>query len=142
MAELLKEYGGKIVSFEQSESYYESVQKHFPDSLRETADLRLANVNLDWFGSYRGIYYDFEPPAEVDLVYIDGATRTRGNEESNFVYRRLNADLIRMHLAGTKIGHAITDHRWAIYPFYKDQLPGYNIKYSRWWKSIIIDPIN
>jgi hypothetical protein len=139
-AQLLSQYGGRIVSFEQSRTYYDSVQQAFPDALRDTADIRLEPVRLSWFGSYRGIYFDFEPPAAVDLVYIDGPARTRGNAASDIGYHRVNADLVRMVQAGTKVGYAFSDHRWVNAPFFRDHLPGYEVQCSRWWKSVIIRP--
>lgn len=140
-AQLLQPYGGKIVSFEQSPKFYDRLQPAFPAELRDTADIRLAPVALDWFGPYRGIFFDTEPPPAVDLVYIDGPTRTRGNVASDIPYPRINADLVRMIEAGTSVAHAFTDHRWANFPAYERLLPNHRVRCSRWWKSIIVTPI-
>ena len=138
IAQLLKSYGGKLVSFEQSPQYYEQFQLNFPKELKDTADVQLVNVKLDWFGDYRGIYYDFDPPPHIDFVYIDGATRTRGDLHSDFVYPRFNADIVRMNDCGVSIDYAVTDHRWANFLFYEEALTQHLVKPSRWWKSIII----
>ena len=137
-----REFGikGKVVSFEQCPQYFGLLDGNFPDELRKYAEINLAQVNLDWFGEYRGIYYDVPSfPSQVDLVYIDGATRTRGNEESDFVYPRLNADIVRMHQSGTRIRLGFTDHRYACFPFYQEQLGvAYDVSLSKMWCSIII----
>ncbi|MFL2644954.1 MAG: hypothetical protein ACJ0KI_04710 [Dehalococcoidia bacterium] len=139
IAQMIKSYGGKLISFEQSPKYYDQVQQNFPEELKDTAEIKLCPVRLDWFGDYRGIYYDFDAPPHIDFLYIDGATRTRGNPDSDFVYPRLNADIVRMNDAGTSIDYAVTDHRWANYLFYKEVLTQYSVNPSRWWKSIIIN---
>jgi len=139
IAQMIKSYGGKLISFEQSPKYYDQVQQNFPEELKDTAEIKLCPVRLDWFGDYRGIYYDFDAPPHIDFLYIDGATRTRGNPESDFVYPRLNADIVRMNDAGTSIDYAVTDHRWSNYLFYREVLTQYSVKPSRWWKSIIIN---
>src|SRR5690606_17958596 len=104
-------------------------------------EITLAKIGLDWFGPYRGIYYEHDRFSEdVDFVYVDGPTRTRGNSVSDFAYPRLNADLVRMIQAGCKIRRAITDHRYAAFPFYKDFLePEYRVTFHRHWRSIFIN---
>lgn len=139
-AQLLQAYGGKIISFEQSPSYYNALQGAFPEALRDSADIRLAPVRLRWFGGWRGIYFDVEPPSSVDLIYVDGPSRTRGSPESDFAYPRFNADLVRLREAGTRIGYAFSDHRWANCPFWRHHMPEYQLRCSRWWKSIIVTP--
>lgn len=138
MAQLIKPYGGKIVTFEQSPEYYDKFNSIFPLELKDSAEIKLCPVRLDWFGDFRGIYYEFSAPEHIDFVYIDGATRTRGNMESDFVYPRVNADIVRMQDSGTIVDYAVTDHRWANFLFYKESLSEHSVKPSRWWKSIII----
>jgi len=133
---------GKCISFEQSEKYYNLLIKNFPDELIDFAEIKLRPVRLKWYGAYRGIYYDFdykEIPKNIDFIYIDGATRTRGNKKSNFVYRRLNSDIINLVNAGIDVDYAITDHRYANFPFYQSELGNYfNIKLLKNWRSIEI----
>ena len=133
---------GKLYTFEQSPKYYDMLCANLPRELLEYVDLNLVKVRLKWFGDYRGIYYDITKfPAEIDFIYIDGATRTRGCTESDFVYRRCNADIVRIKQQGTSVKLAITDHRYANYPFYVQRLePKYTVRLSRTWRSIIIKP--
>ena len=146
IAETLKlnhqRYGikGKLISHEQSQKYYDKFNPKFPSSLREYAELNLTPVRLEWFGPYRGIYYDIDDyPKVVDLIYVDGATRTRGCSQCDFAYRRLNADIIRMKNCGTKFKTAITDHRYANHPFYVNELSSeFKVSLSKIWRSIII----
>ena len=133
---------GKVISFEQSPDYYDLFMTHFPDELSEYVEPNLKRVGLKWFGNYRGIfYYIDEFPKYIDLVYIDGATRTRGCPESDFVYRRLNADIVRMKNRGVFVKYAVTDGRYANYPFYFSELSSdCNVRLSKLWNSIIITP--
>lgn len=136
-----QEFGvkGKLVSFEQSPDYYKRVQRYFPDSLREWVDVHLAPVRLDWFGPYRGLYFDFQPPERIDLAYIDGPTLPEVTRPQTPDFPRQNADLVRLHRDGCDIGMAVTDHRWPNYPFFKDMMEEtHTIRCSRWYKSITV----
>ena len=131
---------GRVISFEQSESYYDSLIKNFPESLKEFVEIKLSLVRLKWCNQYRGIYYDIkqeEIPKSIDLVYIDGATRTRGDQKSNFPYRRLNADIVNLVKWGFEIKYAITDHRYANLPFYQSELGhSFDVRLVKRWRSI------
>lgn len=146
IAEILRmnqeEFGvaGKIISYEQSPQYFEWFISKFPVSLKAFAEIHLTHVKLEWFGNYRGIYYDIQQfPKKIDFIYIDGATRTRGCPASDFPYPRLNADLLHMKNAGCQWKLAISDHRYANYPFYEKELSAdYNLHLSKLFRSIVI----
>jgi hypothetical protein len=132
---------GHLVSLEQSPRWYEAIQAAFPDDLREYVDLRLERVRLSRFGNWRGIHFDVTPPQAIDLAYVDGPTRTRGDARSDFPYSPFSANLVQLHGLGTRIGMAVTDHRWPIYPLLNETLASsYDIRCSKWWRSIILTP--
>jgi hypothetical protein len=133
---------GRVVSFVQSEGYFRAAEAAFSDELCRYADLRLNPLQLKWYGAYRGLSFRDVPLEDsIDLVYVYGPTRPRGDERSNFVFRRSNADLVNLYQGVCRIVYAITDHRWANFPFFRDFLSGdFHVTCSRCYKSIIIEP--
>ena len=112
----------------------------FPVEFNDFAEIKLCPVRLKWYNSFSGIYYDLdyqEIPKNIDFVYIDGATRTRGDKKSDFVYRRLNSDIVNLVKSGFDVAYAITDHRYANFPFYQYELGNYfDIKLLKNYRSI------
>ena len=132
---------GKLISFEQSEKWSELIANNFPHELLEYVELNLKHVRLENFSQkYRGLYYENDYyPKEIDLMYIDGPTATRGNKESEDALQFwLCADIVKMVNNGVTIKYAVTDHRHVNFIFYKKCLTEYNISFSRYWRSIII----
>jgi len=129
---------GTLYSLEQSPSYFEMFEREFPEELKSGVVMKLAPVRLEWFGEYRGIYYDVDHlPTEIDLAYVDGATRTRGCPQADFSYTTLNADLVRLDSLGHRIRHAVSDHRWANFLFWKAWLaPKHSVRCQRVTRSI------
>ena len=114
---------GKCISFEQSEKYYNLLMEKFPVEFNDFAEIKLCPVRLKWYNSFRGIYYDLdyqEIPKNID-----------------FVYRRLNSDIVNLVKSGFDVAYAITDHRYANFPFYQYELGNYfDIKLLKYYRSI------
>ena len=73
----------KVVSYEQSEHFYDLLQENFPNELREYGEIILAPLQLQRFGDYRGLSYKIDKyPKAADLVYIDGPTRIKKDQNN------------------------------------------------------------
>ena len=141
-----KRYGidGRLYSFEQNEDWYNQFIKLFPKSLMSYTDLNLRKVKYEYFNNnYRGLYYDYPSyPEKVDLIYVDGPTKTRGNKESDDAMQVwFCADIVKMKESGTKINFVTTDKRYSNHLFYKEYFHDYKIRFSKYWHTIIIDQI-
>ena len=129
---------GKVVSFEQSEHYYDLLQENFPNELREYGEIILAPLQLQRFGDYRGLSYKIDKyPNTVDLVYIDGPTRIKKDQNNPKFW--FMSDIINLINNGCDLKFALTDHRYINYLPYK-KLIGYkyHIKILKRYRSIEI----
>ena len=129
---------GKIISFEQSEKYYDLVQSNFPEELREYAEIKLAPVQYKRYGDFRGLSYKIDKyPSSVDLAYIDAPTRTRGDSNTQEFW--LMSDIIELINNGCDLKFALTDKRFVNYLAYKKLLGHkYYIKLVKKYRSIEI----
>lgn len=137
---------GKIISFEQSEEWYEKLVRTFPAELKQYVNLNLVPVRYERFGSYRGNYFDFaDYHKEIDFVYVDAPTRPKGaptpkgDIHDDHQWFCIMADLIRLDQFGSKVSLAITDKRFINYMAYREHLSGeYDVVLNPYWRSIIV----
>ena len=129
---------GKVVSFEQSEYYYDLIQENFPDDLREYVEIILAPMQLQRFGDYRGLSYEIDKyPKTVDFAYIDGPTSIKG--DSNKPKFWFMSDIINLIDNGCGLKFALTDKRYINYLPYKKLIGDkYHIKVSKSYRSLEI----
>tara|TARA_Y100000310_G_scaffold342558_1_gene446304 strand:+ start:367 stop:1134 length:768 start_codon:yes stop_codon:yes gene_type:complete len=134
-----KQKAGKIISFEQSEKYYDLVQANFPDELREYVEINLVPVQYKRYGNYRGLSYKIDKyPSSVDLAYIDGPTMTRGDQ--NKLKFWIMSDIIELINNGCDLKFSLTDKRFTNYLTYKELIGDkYYIKLDKQYRSIEIE---
>ena len=128
----------KLISFEQNPKYYDLVQSNFPEELRKYVEIKLVPLKYKKYGDYRGLSYNVEEyPSSVDLAYIDGPTRTRGDENTQKFW--IMSDIIDLINNGCDLKFALTDHRYTNYIAYKDLIGDrYDISFVKKYRSIEI----
>ena len=102
IANELKKYGGKLVSIEENEKYYNEI-KDLPDNV----ELCLSPKVEDSYMLFRGVRYNNIPKYEYDLVFIDGPTTSWKGEKT------FDMDFIRVVQAQEKPVRAIVDSRFS-----------------------------
>jgi len=129
----------KLISFEQDPKYYDLVQSNFPEELREYVEIKLCTMKYNKYGDYRGLSYKLEQyPSTVDFAYIDGPTRTRGDENTQKYW--FMSDIIDLIDSGCDLKFALTDHRYVNYLAYKDLIGDrYHINLVKKYRSIEIN---
>ena len=128
----------KVVSYEQSEHFYDLLQENFPNELREYGEIILAPLQLQRFGDYRGLSYKIDKyPKAADLVYIDGPTRIKKDQNNPKFW--FMSDIINLINNGCDVKFALTDHRFVNYLPYKKLIGDkYHIKILKRYRSIEI----
>ena len=129
----------KLISFEQNPKYYDLVQKNFPEELRKYVEIKLLPLKYKRYGNYRGLSFDHEIyPKSVDLAYIDGPTRTRGDDNTQKFW--IMTDIIDLIDNGCDLKFALTDHRYVNYLAFKNLIGDrFKINLIKKFRSIEIE---
>ncbi len=128
----------KLISFEQNPQWYDLVQNNFPEELKEYVEIKLVPLKYKKYGDYRGLSYITEEyHKSVDFSYIDGPTRTRGDENTQNFW--ISSSIIDLINSGCDLQFALTDHRFNNYIPYKDLIGDrYDISYVKKYRTIEI----
>jgi len=128
-----REYGGRVVSMEESQQWYEHAVANIPPGL--PVEIVLSDTVEDAFSIFRGMRYRDIPPGHYDFVFVDGPSYKTKSGEITF-----DLDLIRVIETAKAPVRGLIDKRISTCFVMQRILPG-RVKYIKHLGLAVVGPV-